>query len=440
MWNSKAISQAAAITIIVIIIIVAAIAAWLAWPKGGPATTTTTTTTTTTLPSGGKILVGMTVSLKGKYAHEGTLALRGVQIAIEWVNSHGGVVVGGKKYTLDLKYYDDESSSQRVPELYTKLISEDHVNFLLAPYSSGLTKAAAPIAENNKVLMISHGGASDTIFQQGYKYIVQTLSPATHYLKSVIDLLAAQNDPEIKIALIYENAAFASTVAQGAKDEINAKGLNLVYEHAYEKGTKDFSSIINEAMSKGANVLIGGGHFEDGTALVKQAWQLNWKLKAIGIIVAPTLPEFHDQLKDAAENVMAPAQWEVGVSYSPSTAKKLGLEWYGPTNDEFVNMYKQKFNGEVPDYHAAEAAASILYLVKAIEAANSLDSTAVRNAFNNLDIMTFFGELKIDPATGLQVNHQMIVVQWQNGVKKIVWPKEAAEANPIYPASNWWNR
>ncbi|MDK2372345.1 MAG: amino acid ABC transporter substrate-binding protein [Candidatus Korarchaeota archaeon] len=402
----------------------------------------TTTPTTTQKPTGftGTIYIGTTISLKGKFAHEGEYALNGFKVAIKWLNEvHGGIKVGDKVYKVELKYYDDESSSQRVPELYSKLITEDKVNFLLAPYSSGLTKAAAPVAEQNKIIMVSHGGASDSIFQQGYKYVVQTLSPASTYLRSVVDLIA-EKDPNAKIALIYENAAFAATVAKGAKDEIQKRGLKLVYEKPYEKGATEFGSIINEAMAAGAEVLLGGGHFADGTALVQQAWQLGWKLKGIGIIVAPALAEFKEQLKEAADGVMYPAQWEIGVKYSPEAAKKLGIEWFGPTNEEYIQMYKEISGGGMPDYHAAEATAAILHLAKAIEVAGSLDSDAVRAAFNKVDIMTFFGRLKIDPATGLQVGHQMVVVQWQAGEKKIVYPPEAAQAGPIYPAENWYKR
>ncbi|RTZ91420.1 MAG: hypothetical protein DSY91_05050, partial [Deltaproteobacteria bacterium] len=109
--------------------------------------------------------------------------------------------------------------------------------------------------------------------------------------------------------------------------------LFIIHEKPYEKGATEFGSIINEAMAAGADVLMGGGHFQDGTALVQQAWQLGWKLKAVAIMVAPTLPEFKQQLGDAANGVMAPAQWEIGVKYSPEAAKKLGVEdritWLG---------------------------------------------------------------------------------------------------------------
>ncbi len=405
-----------------------------------PVTTPKTKTTTKVEKPIDKIVIGFTTSLKGKYTHQGQRALYGIQAMVKWINEKkGGLNVGGKKYFIEIKYYDDESSSQRVPELYSKLIKEDKVNFLIAPYSSGLTKAAAPIAEQNKIVMVSHGGASDSIFQQGYKYVVQTLSPASTYLKSVVDLIA-EKDPNAKIALIYENTAFAATVAKGAKEEAQKKGLQIVYEKPYEKAATEFGSIINEAMAAGADVLIGGGHFVDGVALVQQAWELGWKLKAIGILVAPALPEFKEQLGDATNGVMYPSQWEPTVKYTPEVAKKLGIEWCGPTNEEFIRIYKEVSGGQEPNYHAAEAAAAVLHLAKAIEVAGSIDSKAVREAFNKVDILTFFGRLKIDPKTGLQIGHSMVVVQWQAGEKKIVYPASAAEAEPIYPAKNWYER
>ncbi len=380
------------------------------------------------------------MSLQGKFAHEGKLALCGFKIGVEWVNEHGGVVIDGKRYKLELIYYDDKSDKAEVQKLITKLVTQDKVDFLIAPYSSSLTLAAVPIAEQYRKVILSHGGASDAIFEKGYKYIVQVLSPASKYLASALDFLASTDDKDIKIALIYEDAAFAKAVAAGAKKVAEKLGLPIVFEQAYPKGTTDFSQIIEKAKASGANVLLGGGHFQDGLQLVKQAYDLGWKLKFIAIIVAPTLPEFYKELgPKVAEGVAAPAQWEIGVKYSPEVAKKMGIEWYGPTNEEYVKMFKEEC-GEEPDYHAAEATATILFLVKAIEKAGSLDSDAVRKAFNDLKIMTFFGPLWIDPETGKQVGHPMILVQWQNGKKEIIWPPEAATAKPVYPLPNWWER
>jgi branched-chain amino acid transport system substrate-binding protein len=394
--------------------------------------------------TGNVIKIGMPISLSGHLATEGKQALCGAVATVLWLNDHGGVKVGGKTYKVQLIYYDDASSASNEPSIVQKLITQDKVNFLLAPYSSGLTSAAAPIADQYHVIMLSHGGASNAIFQKGYKYLVQILSPASEYFTGSLEIIK-EKIPDAKIAFIYENAKFASAVVNAAVKKAKEMGLNVVYQKAYEHGTTDFSTFINEAKARGANVLLGGGHFEDGKALVKQAHDLGWHLKFISILVAPAEPKFYQDLDDIANGVAYPSQWEPGVKYSPETAKKEGLEWFGPTVSEWIKYFQYaqgnlslcKGLGE-PSYHAAEAGAAILFLVKAVEKAGTLDNDAVRQAMNTLDIMTFFGRLKIDPKTGLQIGHEMLVVQWQNGKRVIVYPPEVAEASPLIAPPNWW--
>ena len=65
------------------------------------------------------------------------------------------------------------------------------------------------------------------------------------------------------------------------------------------------------------------------------------------------------------------------------------------------------------------------------------DSAKVREAFNDLNIMTFFGPLKIDPATGKQLGHPMLLMQWQGNSRVIIYPAEYAEAQPLIGADNW---
>ncbi len=449
-------SAGIALAIIIIIIIVAGAAAFM---KGGKATNTTTSsvaggaasggTTTSGAATNNVIKIGMSISLTGKFAEEGHQALCGVLASINYFNDKGGVTVNGKTYKLKLIYYDDKSDKNTVTQLYSKLVTQDKVNFLLAPYSSGLTSAAAPIAQQYKIVMLSHGGASDSIFQQGNPYIVQILTPATKYFASALELVK-EKIPDAKIAFIYENSEFSNTVMKGAEEYAKQLGLDVVYKKAYEKGTTDFNGIVSEAKASGANVLIGGGHFQDGQQLVKTAHDLGWHLKFISILVAPAQPNFANLGKDVVLGVAAPAQWAVGVKYSPDNVPP-GYTWFGPTNQEWLNYFNkvtQEYSvcsglkGEPPAYQAAEAGAAIVWLVKSIETANSLDNTQVRQAMNNLALYTFFGKLKIDPQTGLQIGHQMVVIQWQeiNGKLQlvIIYPPETAQANPLIAPPNWW--
>lgn len=160
---------------------------------------------------------------------------------------------------------------------------------------------------------------------------------------------------------------------------------------------------------------------------------LSIDVKAASILVAPTLPAFYEALGTLAEGIMAPGQWGVGAKYSPETAKQKGLEYFGPTQKEFIDYFLKESKGVMPDYHGAEAGAGFLAFVKAIDEANSLDPDVVRKIMNKLHYMTYFGEWKIDPETGKQLAHDMVVLQWQAKELKIIWPPSAQTSKPVYP-------
>ncbi|WP_456478381.1 amino acid ABC transporter substrate-binding protein [Geoglobus ahangari] len=382
---------------------------------------------------------GAPISLTGKFSKEGQMSLWGMQVAAKWINEvHGGLKVGDKVYKVEIKYYDDQSNKEVVQSIIERLAVQDGVKFVLAPYSSGLTLAAAPIAEKYGVLMNSHGGASDYIFEQGYYYVVQTLSPASKYQTGFLDMVKAI-DPEAKrVAMVYEDTEFSRSVFSAAKKHAEELGFEVVFDKTYPKGVQDLSPILNELKATNPDIIIGGGHFADGQLLVSQLADLKINVKAISILVAPALPKFYDALGTRAERIAAPAQWEVGVKYSPEAAEKLGVDYFGPTQDEFMQMFKEiSGSDEPPSYHAAEAAAAVLSYAYAIEKAQSLDPDKVREAMNDIEFMCLYGLWKIDPETGKQVGHEMVIIQWQGGTKKIIWPPEAANAEPYYPIPTW---
>jgi len=115
------------------------------------------------------ITLGATVSLTGKYALNGINTKNGYDLAIRQINDKGGVKIGGKRHTLEVRYYDDESTPARSTELVERLIQEDGVNFMLGPYSSGLTKAILPIIERHKVPMVEANGAARELFTKGHR-------------------------------------------------------------------------------------------------------------------------------------------------------------------------------------------------------------------------------------------------------------------------------
>nr|MBC8300412.1 ABC transporter substrate-binding protein [Pelagibacterales bacterium] len=130
----------------------------------------TSTTISFSKVVGDKIILGAAVSLTGKYSSNGVHTQNGYNLAVERINSMGGVKVGGKNYKFEIIYYDDESNSGRAAQLAERLIKQDGVQFMLGPYSSGLTKAMAPVTEKYGIPMVEANGASRSLFTKGYKY------------------------------------------------------------------------------------------------------------------------------------------------------------------------------------------------------------------------------------------------------------------------------
>ena len=386
-----------------------------------------------------KVVIGHPACLSGKYAKAGEQAVGGIKAAIDWVNNvYGGVTVGGKKVPLDYKYYDCESTKEAVTSFIDRLITVDKVDVVFSAYSSGLTLSGAPVAEKYGMVYMDHGGASNKIFAQGFKYIVQTIGPGSKYHAGTLEMIK-QVDPAAKrVAVAYEDSEFARSVMTGTLKRAKELGFEIVFERTYPAGVTDLTPLLSDLKAKKPDIVVGGGHYADGQLFTRQMSDLDINVKALSLLASVTLPAYYEAVGGRlAEGVMGPSHWEYGVTFSAEGAKKVGLDWIGPSQDEFVSLFKKALGkDEVPDYHAAEAGAQVLAYVKAVEMAGSLDQDKVRAALDKLTFMSFYGGWDVDD-TGMQIGHSMVDMQWQDGKRVIVWPLEAATGKLIYPKTDF---
>jgi len=381
-----------------------------------------------------EIVIGHPAAMSGSYAKAAEQAVGGVQAAVDWVNdTRGGVMVGGQKKMLVYKKYDCESKKEAVTSLLERLITTDKVDFTFAPYSSGLTLAGAPIAEKYGKVYMDHGGASDNIFKQGFEYIVQTIGPGSRYHAGTLEMVKKIDPSAKRVALAYEDSEFARSVMDGAEARAKELGFDIVFKGTYPAKITDLTPLLSDLKASNPEIVIGGGHFQDGQLMNSQMADLDINPKLLSLIAAATLPAFGEALGEKAEGVMGPSHWEYGVTFSEEGAKKEGKTWIGPSQDEYVALFKKAVGKDMlPDYHAAEASAAVLALVLAVEKVDSVDNDKVRAALGDLTFMSFYGGWDIDD-TGKQIGHSMVDVQWQNGKRVIVWPEAAQTGSPAYP-------
>ncbi len=385
------------------------------------------------------VVIGFTSSLTGSQEVSSKRQVNGFLLWMNQVNEAGGITLSdGTVVKFDYKTYDDESNGERVQELYTRLISEDNADFLISPYSSGLTSAASIVAEQNGKVLITTGAADDATYKTGNTSLFQLYTPGSLYMSSTVDMLQ-QLDPEAKVALVYESDKFSTSVVEGIKPYLADKGFEVTLEEGYASGTTDFGPIVNKLAASGATVLLGGGHYEDGTALARTLYERQIGLKFVYLLVAPADTKF-PELGDAALGIATSSQWELKATHTEEEAANLGIEWFGPTGEDFAAAYQAAY-GDPPTYHVAGGYAAGLVLQKAILDADSVDPEAVKAALNAMNLMTFYGGIQFDTseaAHGLQIAHKMVVAQWQKNdagelVRVIIAPADVATNDPLYP-------
>lgn len=385
------------------------------------------------------VVIGFTSSLTGAQEVSSKRQVNGLNLWMQQVNDAGGIKLSdGTVVKFEAVTYDDESAKERVQELYTRLITEDNADFLISPYSSGLTAAASIIAEQNGKIMITAGAAEDDAYKTGNTSLFQLYTPGSQYLLSTVDMLKTL-DPEAKVAIVHENDKFSTAVVEGLKPYLESQGFEVVLEEGYASDTTDFGPVINKIVESGATVLLGGGHYPDGSTFARQLYERKAGLKFISLLVAPADSKF-PELGDAALGVSTSSQWELAATHTPEEAAALGKEFYGPTGEEFAAAY-EAMTGDKPTYHVAGGYAAGLILQKAIENADSTNPENVKAALEAMDIFTFYGGISFDTspeAHGLQTGHVMVVAQWQKNdageLKRVViWPADVATADPLYP-------
>jgi branched-chain amino acid transport system substrate-binding protein len=380
------------------------------------------------------IVLGAAVSLTGKYSTNGKNTKDGYDLAVQRINEMGGVKVGDRTYRLKIVYYDDESTSARGAQLVERLISQDGVQFILGPYSSGLTKAIIPVTEKYRIPMIEGNGADRELFTKGYRYLFAVLNTSDYYLRSAINLVAEEakkqgRDPKtLKIAIAIENDNFSQDVRDGVAEDAQKWGMKIVIDDKLPPDLNDMSATLTKVKALEPDILVVSGHAKGAALAVRQVAEQRVYVPALALTHCDSA-EIAEKQGKAAEYALCGSQWDRSLSYQDP--------WFG-TAAQYAERYEQTFKYPAP-YQAAESSASVLAYVDAIRRAGSLDRDKVRDAIAATDLMTFYGPIKFD-AAGRNVAKEMVLYQVRNGDYKVVAPARWAEANVIYPAPRWDQR
>jgi branched-chain amino acid transport system substrate-binding protein len=379
---------------------------------------------------GDTIILGSAISLTGKYSTNGIHAQNGYELAVKRINEMGGVKVGGKSYKLKVVYYDDESTPARGAQLAERLVKQDGVQYMLGPYSSGMTKAIAPVTEKYKIPMVEAEGASRSLFTQGYRYLFAVLSTSEQYLASSIELAAeiatknGKKPEDIKVALAFENDPFSQDVRAGVLDDASKYGMQIVIDDKLPRDLSDMSATLTKVRAVKPDLLVVSGHSKGAATAARQIKEMQIDVPMVAMTHCEAADVIGKYGAESTEGLLCPTQWAETLSYQ---------DGYFGTAAEYDALFKKTYPKytTVP-YQSAQASAAVLVWKDAFERANTFDPEKVRDAIAATDMQTFYGGIRFAPE-GNNIAKPMVLRQIQDGGYNVVAPLKWASSEVRWP-------
>ncbi|MEM9370452.1 MAG: amino acid ABC transporter substrate-binding protein [Pseudomonadota bacterium] len=377
------------------------------------------------------IPLGSAISLTGKYSTNGLHAKNGYEFAIQKLKENGGIKVGDKCYNFEVTYYDDESTPARGAQLAERLINQDGKQYLLGPYSSGLTKAIAPVTEKYKIPMVEAEGASRSLFNKGYEYLFAVLSTSEQYLASAISLAAEVAEKEgkkpsdVKVAIAVENDPFSLDIRAGVMDDAAKYGMQIIIDDKLPRDLSDMSATLTKVKALKPDVLIVSGHSKGAATAVRQIGEQGVSVPMVAITHCEAA-DVTGKFGDAANGILCSTQWAETLTYED--------ELFGTAAN-----YEKEFKAAFPEYtdklvpyQTAQASAAVQVFADAFERAGTLDKDAVRDAIAATDMKSFYGGIKFAPE-GNNIAKPMVLRQIQDGKYNVVAPSAFASHELEWP-------
>jgi branched-chain amino acid transport system substrate-binding protein len=379
-----------------------------------------------------KFVFGSAIAHTGKFAREGTNLKRAHDFWAGLVNAQGGIEVKGKKYPVEIIYYDDKSDPATATKLIEKLITEDKVDLIFGPFSSDCVGPSSTITEKYKVPMIEAAGNARPLFTRGFKYLFCTLRPADELADPYMRLLSRQSPKPQTVAVIAPKAPFYLSSAAGFKAYGEKYGFQVVHFETYPVEMEDITPILQKVKAKNPDVLCVGSHTVVAMMVMKQSKEIDFNPKAYCFSFGTLTPEFAKELGKDAENTL---EYSYISPKAPFSDPLLG------TTGQFIDAFKKKY-GIYPDGTQACAVAGGISFQTAIQKAGATPPLTeekrvrVREELAKLKITTGAGPVKFDP-TGLNMANPLSIFQIQKGKPVCVDPADWEEAKFIYPAPGW---
>ena len=363
--------------------------------------------------------IGFSMARTGMLAMATPSQMNTYELWREQVNARGGMDVAGTKRKVEFVTYDDQSKPEQAVRIYEKLITDDKVDLLLAPWGTPFHISIAPVLEKYKFPMIGNTAASVALRQVKPGYIWFPTSAIPDRIGAELTaMLKAQNVKSV--AVISNVLPFTKEIKNALEPELKKAGIEIKVSSEYPPDIKDLTPVLTQVKSANVDAVLALAYPGDSVLYAKQAKELGVNAPFQFVAIGPSDAFFPKAVGAAsADDVVTIAHWAPRADWKGSQA--------------FYDAYVKKF-GEDPDFLNSALAWMSLEILEEAVAKNGLDKEKIRAYVSSQTFDTINGKVKFD---GVQNSiTPTAFVQYQKGKLQIVWPASIATGK-YEPKKGW---
>jgi branched-chain amino acid transport system substrate-binding protein len=373
------------------------------------------------------VRIGYAVSLSGVNAQGAAVTtLPGYKLWVDDVNKQGGLLVKefNKRIPIEITAYDDTSNAETAVRLIERLMTQDKVDFVLPPWSTGFNLATAPVFAKNgypQLAVTANSNDAASLVKQMPTLFFFLNEPRNFggALVEVLGKLKGESKIDNKIVMLSVGDQFGAEASSGVAPVLEKAGFELVIRKSYPLGAADLTNEIKEAKASGADTFVAYSYPPDTFMLTNTALTQSYNPKLFYTAVGTAFAAYGGNFKEKANGVLGIGGWDPSLPGAQDYVKRLVA-----------------LTGQAGDGWAAPVTyASLQVLEQAVAKAGTLDRKKVLDAIENGGAyQTIVGP--VDLKTHIR-GKQWGVGQWQGGqfvgiapgdlpgAKSIIFPKPA---------------
>lgn len=357
------------------------------------------------------VRIGYSIAKTGLFAQAAPSQITAYELWANQVNVAGGLDVAGERRPVELVWFDDESDPAKSAQIYEKLISDEKVDLLLAPWGTPHHLNVAGVVERHGFPMVGNTAASVAVREVQPGNIWFSTSAIPDRIGPELAALAKQSGVK-SVAIIANVLPFAQENLQFLVPALEAEGIEIALNESYPPDISDMTGLLSQIKAAGVDGIIALSYPADSFLYMGQAREVGIDVSFEFLLVGPTISAFSQAFGDFADGIVTIGHW------SPHQSKWSRAK---PFFDAYVAAYEMN-----PDYLDTALAYMSCEILEQAVATAGLDRDKLRTAIASSTFDTINGEVSFEGVENAVTPTAFL--QLQGGDMHLIWPKDIATA------------